>query len=207
VETAKEVLQDNGYFLAKVSAQARVLSSDSAEERVSVSVRVAEGRQYRLEGIQFTAAHVFPPSELRNRVPLYDGDVFDLGKLRQGLEALRHLYGSQGYINFTASPDIKIDDDHQYISVAFTIDENKQYRVGSVELLGLGREVSDHALQIKLKPGDVFNPQFVEDFFDDNKSLLPAHVSRRENTEIKQDSNGTVVIVFDVRPRPQTSSQ
>ena len=31
-ETAREVLQDNGYFLAKVSAQPRVLSSDSAEE-------------------------------------------------------------------------------------------------------------------------------------------------------------------------------
>jgi hypothetical protein len=207
-ETAKEVLQDNGYFLAKVSSQARVLSSDSAEERVSVTLQVAEGQQYRLGKIQFTAAHVFPPSELRNHVPLQDGDVFDLGKLRQGLQVLAHLYGSLGYINFTATPHTRIDNDHQYIAVVFKIDEAGQYRVGSVEVLGLDRETSDHALQVKLKPGDVFNPQFVKDFYEDNKSVLPAQVSRGENTEIRQHStNGTVDIVFDFRPRAQTSSQ
>jgi hypothetical protein len=30
-------------------------------------------------------------------------------------------------------------------------------------------------LQTKLRPGDVFNPQSVEDFYKDNKSLLPTH--------------------------------
>jgi outer membrane protein assembly factor BamA len=170
-ETAKEVLQDNGYFCAKVSAQAHIWSSDAAEEQVSVTLQVAEGQQYRLGEIQFTRAQVFPPSELRNRVPLQDGDVFDLGKIRQGLVVLNHLYSSLGYINFIAFPDIKIDDDLQYISVVFEIHEAKQYRVGSVEVLGLDREISDHALSIKLKPGDVFNPQFVKNFYNDNKSL------------------------------------
>ena len=110
-ENAKEVLQDNGYFMAKVSGQARVLSSDSAEEQVAVCLQVAQGQQYRSGEIQFTGAHVFPPWELRNRVPLYDGDVFDLSKIRTGIEAWKHLYDSQGYINFVASPDVKIDDD------------------------------------------------------------------------------------------------
>jgi hypothetical protein len=34
--------------------------------------------------------------------------------------------GSLGYTNFTTSPSIRIDGDHQYTSVVFKIDENKQ---------------------------------------------------------------------------------
>jgi hypothetical protein len=57
---------------------------------------------------------------------------------------------------------------------------------------------------MKLKPGDVFNPQFVEDFYNDNRSLLPRDVSPRESAEIKPDArNSTVAIVLGVRLCPQ----
>ena len=92
---------------------------------------------------------------------------------------------------------------HQLISVAVELEEGTQFRVGSVEGLGLDREISDRALKMKLKPGDVFNPRFLEDFYKDNKSLWPADVSPKENTQIKQDSrDGTVDIVFDFRLCP-----
>jgi outer membrane protein assembly factor BamA len=79
---------------------------------------------------------VLPPSELRKRVPLDARDVFDLGKIRQGLEGLKRLYDSLGYINLTASSDIKIDDDHQSISAVVELEEDRQFRVGSVKRAG-----------------------------------------------------------------------
>jgi outer membrane protein assembly factor BamA len=87
---------------------------------------------------------VFPPSELRNHIPLDDGDVFDLGRIRQGIVAVSRLYTSLGYTNFTASPDIRIDHNHQSVSVVFELNEDQQFRLGSVEVLGLDREASDH---------------------------------------------------------------
>jgi outer membrane translocation and assembly module TamA len=207
-ENAEEVLQDNGYFGAKVSARARVLSQDDAEEQVSVYCQVAEGQQYHLDNIGFTGVHAFPPSELRSRISLSDGELFDLSKLRKGIEAWTSLYGTQGYLNFTASPDIKISDDRQLISVVIEVEEDKQFTVGSVEVLGLDQQLSSHGLKIKLKRGDVFNSKFVEDFFKDNKPLLPAKVSHWRNVEIKQDAeDDTVAIVFDLRPCPQPTSQ
>lgn len=207
-ETARDVLQDNGYFRAKVSAQAHTLSRDGAEELVSVDCQVVEGQQYRLSDIQLEGAHAFPAAELRSRVQLDDGDVFDLGKIRKGIEAWTGLYGSVGYMNFTASPDLKIDEDRQVISVLFNLEEDRQFRVRSVQVLGLPSGVSGQALKMKLRPGDIFNNEFVEDFFKDNKPLLPADVSPWDNVEIKQDrKNDTVAIVFDVRPRPQSPSQ
>jgi outer membrane protein insertion porin family len=207
-ETARDVLRDNGYFRAKVSARAHALSRDSAEELVSVDCQVTEGQQYRLSDIQLDGARVFPAAGLRSRVPLDDGDIFDLGKIRKGVEAWTSLYGSIGYVNFTASPGLKIDEDRQLISLVFDLEEGRQFRVGSVEVVSLDREVSRHALKMKLEPGDIFNNDFVDAFFEDNKPLLPADVSRWDNVEIKQDpKNDTVAIVFDVRPCPQPSSQ
>lgn len=207
-ENAEEVLRDNGYFDAKVNTQARVLSSDTAEEWVSVYCHVREGPQYRLADIQFTGVHVFPPSQLRSWVPLSDGELFDISKLRKGLEAFSRMYGTRGYINFTASPNITTSDDRQYISVVVNVVEGRQFTVGSVQVFGLDHLISGHDIKLKLKHGDVFNPNFIDDFFQDNQLLLPAGVSPRENVEIKQRlRDATVAIVFDLRPCPRPSSQ
>jgi outer membrane protein assembly factor BamA len=57
-EVASEVLervrtawQDRGYFRVQVGGEAKVLTSGPASERITVSVRVDEGQQYRLESI------------------------------------------------------------------------------------------------------------------------------------------------------------
>jgi len=198
-EGVRDVLQNNGYFHAKVSTETSVSNADPAEEQVWLTFRVSEGQEYRLGQIQFANAHVFPPWELRNQFPLHDGDVFNLGKIRQGLEASRRLYGSVGYINFTASPDLKTDNSHQRISVTLEIEEGEQFRVGSVEVLGLNPEDSN-TLFIKLKPGDIFRQNLIEEFYKDNQSVIPGDASLWKNTQINQDpKNRTAAIVFDFR--------
>jgi outer membrane translocation and assembly module TamA len=205
-ENAQAVLQENGFSEAKVTTQARVLGGDAAEEQVSVYCQVREGPQYRLANIQFTGAHAFSPSELRSRFPLSDGDLFDISKVREGLEALTRLYGSRGYINTTATPDLRPLRDRQLMSVVFNVEEGSQFRVGSVEVVGFDRQIS--SLKIMLKVGDVFNANFLDDFFQDNKALLPAGVSPRENVQVKQHlGDATVAVVFDLRPCLQPSGQ
>jgi hypothetical protein len=198
-ERVRDVLQNNGYFRAKVSTGTSVSNADPAEEQVSLTFRVAEGQEYRLGQIQFANAHVFPPRELRNQFPLQDGDVFNLGKIRQGLEASSRLYGSVGYINFTASPVLSIDNTHQRISVTFKIAEDEQFRVRSVKVLGLNPENSDK-LVIRLKPGDIFNRNLIWEFYKDNQSVIPGDALLCKEIETNQDNiNHTAAIVFHLR--------
>jgi outer membrane protein insertion porin family len=199
-EIVKEAFQDLGYYYAKVSAQSRVLSRDPLEEKVSITFFVAQGLQYRLGGVQFVHGLVFPPSELREQIPLQDGDVFDLAKLRVGIEALTKLHGSQGYINLTANPDLEVDIAHQTISVRLELEEDRQFRVGKVEVFGLDPQISLDDLRIVYKPGDVFNFNLLNDFYQENQDVLPPGLSPADNTYVKQDPrNNTVAIVFDVR--------
>jgi outer membrane protein assembly factor BamA len=199
-ENVKEALQDRGYYYAKVSAQSRVLSDGPLEENVSITFYVAKGPQYRLGSVQFVNGLVFSLSALREQIPLQDGDVFDLARLRLGIDNLTKLYESQGYINFTANPELQVDNAHQTISVRLELEEDKQFRVGKVQVYGLDQQFSVDDLRIVYKPGDIFNANLIKDFYEENLDALPDGLSPIENTHLIQDPrNDTVTIVFDVR--------
>lgn len=202
-ETAVRTLQRHGYFRPEVRARATVLSRDSAEQRVSLTLEVSPGPQYTLAEIHISQAHEFAADQLRKLFPLQDGDLFNLDKIRAGMEALTRLYGSHGYINFTAEPDLRPDNAHHRILLRLDLEEGEQFRVGSVKVLSLEGQLPAESLTIKLQPGDVFNSQLVEEFYRDNQSVLPADVSPREDTQITQDARAhTVAAVFDVRACP-----
>jgi outer membrane protein assembly factor BamA len=151
-----------------------------------------------LTEIHFANAHVFPTSELRKHFPLQEGDVFDIARIREGIETLTRLYGARGYINFTASPDLRFDGEKKRISLAIDLNEDRQFRVASVNVFGLDRQFWGPTLRTKLVPGQVFNPELVEDVFTENKAVLPAVASSRDYTQITQDAKKTAVVIqFD----------
>ncbi len=79
------------------------------------------------------------------------------------------------------------------------IEEGEQFTVGSVEVMGLNPDNAD-TLVIKLKPGDIFGQNLIEEFYKDNQSVIPGDASLWKNTEINQDpKNRTAAIVFDFR--------
>ena len=205
-ENVRDALRDRGYIYAKVSASPNVISSDAKEKRVSLAVQVSEGSQYRLTEIEFANAHVFAPAELRKQFYMHDGDIFDLSKIREGIEHLTWLYGTRGYSNFTVEPDLRPDNAYQRISVTMHLNEDRQFRVASVEVLGLEKEVAEHAVKMTLQPGEIFSPKLFDAFFEKNKSLLPAGVplaDLKERAQVKQNTkDNTVTVVFDLRHCP-----
>jgi outer membrane protein assembly factor BamA len=195
--------QDQGYFRVNSTAQARIISSDSTIQHVSVIVHVDEGLQYRLGDVSFREGDPddplpFPAEELRKLVPLREGDLFNVEKIREGLEALKKLYDSNGYIDFTASPDMEVDEASRRISLVMVLDQQKQYRVGKVEILGVDARTASN-LRSKLKPGDIFNSRLVDDFLKENKAALPADASPRDIEVHRDVRNGTVDARADFR--------
>jgi len=205
-EIVRDGLQQNGYADIQVTVEPHFLSSDPQAARVSISFHIDEGKQYCLKEIRFKNADVFPVEQLRRQFALQDGDIFDLQKVRQGIEALARLYGRHGYLNFTASPDLYPDKSQRQISMVMELDSGKQFRVGSVEILGLDPNVVNSVLKTKFRQGDVFDSKLVDDFFTDNKSSLPVDASSVDDLWIKQDPvKGTVSIVLDFRTCPRAS--
>jgi Surface antigen variable number repeat len=197
----KRVWRDQGYFRAEVTAKEEIVRKDSAGEHVLVIVHVDEGVQYRLGAVQFRSSDpdvplAFPTEELRKLIPMSEGDIFSAEKIRESLDALQHLYGSEGYIDFVAEPLTDIDESRQRISLVMELDQQKQFRVGKVEVVG-SNPVIEAFLKSKLKPGDIFSSRFVEDFLKENKAALPPDISPEDFELLRNVKNGIVDLRFN----------
>jgi outer membrane protein assembly factor BamA len=189
--------QDQGYFQVVIdSPHAQSIGGDSEHERFLVTVHVInEGPQFHLGNIQFTGGTGIPEVELRRVFPLREGEIFSVKQVRLGIEGLTKLYSSLGYLDFTAIPNTEVDDNLQRISLVMRLDEQTQYRIGSVEIRGLDPSVEARLRSI-LVPGEVFNPQSLEAFFKENRAVLPSRGV--DNFEIRRNAKaGIIDLTFD----------
>jgi outer membrane protein assembly factor BamA len=122
-------LRDLGYFKA-VAEEPKVFGED-------VTVTVRPGVQYRLGGIRIEHASVFPAARLRNLFPMHRGEIFIPTKFVEGLESIRSLYATQGYVDLVAVPEAVLDESRHRIDLIVEVDENRRYNFGHLYLEGI----------------------------------------------------------------------
>jgi hypothetical protein len=204
VERVRAAWQNLGYFDVQAQADAKVLSSSPVSQRIAVSVRVDEGRQYRLEKITFRGnKDITNLQALRSQFPLKDGDVFDRAAVSQGLENLRFAYLQLGYLNFTSVPNTQFNDDVQTVLLEVSIDEGKMFYISSVKFLGWHERPSEALLKdLQLNPGKVYDQRLVDLFLEKTIPSVPS-ASRKSRVHQQLDERaGTVAITFDLRSCP-----
>lgn len=136
-ERVRQAYQERGYFKAFIAdPEVNVIGQVEKKKPLEVVISVNEGQQYRLGDISFTGQKAFTAGELRKLIPIQNGDIFNTSKIHAGLENLRGLYGSYGYVNFTPVPDTKIDDHDNRISIVMDIDEGALFRYGKLTVNG-----------------------------------------------------------------------
>ena len=126
-----------GYLDAHVDEpRLSFVSETQSANEVNVSVRVDAGPQYRLGAISLQKATLFPTDRMRKLFPIQSGDLFNVTKIVEGLEQLRSLYGTEGYVDFVASP-MQIEKPHRTLDLIIEIDEGKPYDFGPLLLEGI----------------------------------------------------------------------
>jgi Surface antigen variable number repeat len=193
-EIARDQFQVQGYFKAELSdPEISIVEINSQREVIDLILEVRPGEKYRLGNISFQNEVVFPVDQLRHRFAIADGDVFDISRMRMGLENLRKLYGARGYVNFSAVPDTTIHDADHSISVLIDMDAGHVYRVGRLILDGdewrpgtkakLQRDWQKYA-------GRPYDSQVLDEFLRDE------HASPKVKPEL----------LFSIQPENSTSS-
>ena len=106
-ERARYTLQQDGYFKAEVRLARQLVSP--IQSTVAVTLEISEGQQYRLKKVAFGGNKVISAQELRQQFAIGNGEIFDVEKIRRGLEQLRRLYMARGYINFAPIANTEAD--------------------------------------------------------------------------------------------------
>ncbi len=197
---------NQGYFKITLTAQAQPLWGDSEAEHFLVAVHVEnEGPQFHLGDVRFTGGTGIPESELRQVIPLQEGEIFSVEKVRESIRALTKFYGSHGYIDFTVDPETEDDENLQRISLNMRLDEQKQFHVGSVEIRGLEPSLEARLRSI-IVPGNVVDMEPIDAFFKENQSALPPRGI--ENLRILRNVRlGIADFTFDPQPCPEPRNQ
>jgi outer membrane protein assembly factor BamA len=203
-------LEDLGYFRADEKVTTRTISESATTEHVALNVSVDLGPQYRLGGVQFrsTEADVplaFSNEELRKRVLLRDGDLFDVSKVRQTFMALRQLYASAGWVDFSPAPDFRINDASKRINMTLELDQGLRYRIHELQFLG-NDAAAEKLIRSNLKVGEPFNGLFLQEFYEANKLILPPGAKAEDDVVIKKNpKQGFVDIRIDLSTCPSNS--
>jgi outer membrane protein assembly factor BamA len=173
-EVIRDQFQQRGYFSAKVEdSQIEVDDPLAMPKPVDVEAQVKEGPLYRLAELELANYRAFSSDQLRAQFPVKLGDVFSTEKVRSGLDALRRLYVSQGYLDFTCVPSTEPLPEYA-VRLKIEIQEGRQYRMGKLQIAGAPEVAEDLETRWSLLPGAVFDGTYPEKFVKDNRDILPA---------------------------------
>jgi hypothetical protein len=202
-------LRNRGYFKATATAKLRTLQTEGASIDVLVTISATPGLQYRTGDIRIESTDsayplMISPEVLRGLIPLQRGELFRVEKVRAGLQNLELAYGREGYVDMTLEPDTEVHEARKIIDMVLRIDQQVQYRVGSIGFLGVDTVTREKYIESLPKPGEVFDRTRLGEFFRLNRAILPSDVSR-EDVDVRRDPKSkTVGILFDFRTCTRT---
>ncbi len=204
-ERIRALFQDRGYFTVEVK-NVRLKAGDplGIPKPVTMEAEVAEGLQYKVGEITFAGYRAFGADELRQQFPLKIGAVFERGKVATGLESLRKLYGTKGYLDYTSIPDTRFGS-NATASLNITFQEGPQYRLDKVEFVGKKESTARLRVEWKLEEGAVYDASYLDQYIDTNRDLLPEGFTREDVKIAKDCPKGLVQVRLVVDAAEDTS--
>lgn len=175
-ERVRQGFRDLGYEEARVDKpKFAPLNEPWAFSVCDVSVHALPGARYLLGAIQFKGNSAISAEELRGKFAIEKGGLFNASAVGEGLDSIRRLYLSKGYINMGAIPKIETDELRDTIILTVDIDEGKAWDFGRLLLegpepyAGAGKAL----IAAWTLDGKRFNPELLTEWISANAPFLP----------------------------------
>jgi len=151
------VYQDHGFVQMRVEKYD--VSVDREKARVTITIDVVEGAQYRIGAIKVAGVTLLPEEEVRRQLGLESGEVFSRTALRDGVRNVTDLYSTIGRASAEVVPRTEQQGD-SIIEVAIEVTEGPEVYVERINITGNTRS-EDRILrrEIPFVEGDLFTLQ------------------------------------------------
>ena len=141
----------------------------SVDETLRVTVPIIDGKLYRVGDVKIEGNSIISEQIVRAYLGLQKGEIANGEALSKGLfENLKKLYGTQGFIQYTAEVNPTFKDnpakpDEGIADFIITIDEGKQFTLRRLEFTG-NTFTRDNVLrrEVLVNEGDIYNQQYFE---------------------------------------------
>jgi outer membrane protein assembly factor BamA len=204
-ERIRASFQERGYFATKVNSLGfKPRDPLGVPKPVTLEADISDGPQYKLADIMFVENHAFSSEKLRQQFPLKMGDLFERNKVASGLVSLRKLYGTQGFLDFTAIPDTKFAS-NATVNLNISIQEGTQYHMGKLDIVADKQVAARLYAEWKLAEGNVYDQSYIDQYLEANRDLLPVGFSRANVHRIQNCPDAVVELRLIIDPAEETS--
>jgi outer membrane protein assembly factor BamA len=179
--------QDHGYFKVEIQKlDIKVIDPLTSPKPVRLEAEVSEGPRCRLSGIEFTGNHALSSEALREKFPIKIGSEFKRSKVVGGLERMRSIYSSLGFLDSVFIPETTFDSGCM-VRLNIEVAEGPEYRMDKFEVVGPSELSEKLQTRWELESGTVFNIAYLRTFLDKNHSLLPADFTQSNGVDLIED--------------------
>jgi outer membrane protein assembly complex protein YaeT len=157
-ETIRRRMADLGFRSVRV--QSRLAVSPDSDDLV-VIFDVEEGPRSKVAEVALRGNTVAPLPELRELVPIDEGDDFSPTGVRQGAQRIRNYYADRGYLDARTEVSV-VDLPDDRVRLIYELSEGSRAVAQETEVTGnnISREESIQRF-LDFKPGQVITPQMI----------------------------------------------
>jgi outer membrane protein insertion porin family len=148
VERIREVLLNKGYLNAQVGLPTVELSED--KKWFVVSYAISEGEPFTIAEVGFRGNTVFEDPELREKMKIKPGEIFQRQKIRDEISRLTDLYGSKGYAFAEVVPNVNPNAEERTATIILNIKEGEMMRIRQINING-NDKTKDNVIRRELR--------------------------------------------------------
>jgi len=158
-KTDLQILQyhylNEGYVRFEYDSPIVTVSED--KKWVFITIKVREGKQYRLSTIDFGGDLLFPKEELHEQLSLVEGDIFSISKRTNDVQTLTEKYQDLGYAYVNVVPQTEIDDQKLTVATVYEFEKGTLVRFGRVTVKG-NAKTRDKVIrrELKIREGELY---------------------------------------------------
>jgi outer membrane protein insertion porin family len=193
---------DNGFKDFAIISDSLYTVSD---DRVGLTIRVEEGKQYFLRNVNWVGSSIYPKQYLDRALNIKKGSVFNQTLLNKRLnvdeDAVNSLYLDNGYLFSNLTPvESKIEGDS--VDLEIRIFEGDQAYLNNIDISGNTR-TNEHVVRRELftLPGDLFSKKYIIRSVRQIGVLGHFDPEKINPTPLPDPTNGTVDLLYKLEER------
>jgi len=196
-EVLRRFYLSRGYADFRVISAVADLTPDGKDFFITFTVE--EGEQYRFGDVDVaTNISALDPTVLRPLLTMKPGQIYDVKKIDDSIDALIYAAGTKGYAFVDVRPRVHRDRENHIIGITFEVNEGPRVYVEKININGNSRTL-DKVIrrEFRLSEGDAFNRVLV----DRSKSRIRGlgYFKKVEITEEQGSAPDRTVLNVDVQ--------
>jgi outer membrane protein insertion porin family len=161
-----------GYVTAKVDSLQREFTDTPSVHGITVTAAISPGAPYKISTLTWTPTPVYSAADFARDNKLIPGDLAVASTLNKTIGLIVFAYRSHGYLDAYILPTPTLDDTAHTVAYTLQAVAGEVYHLKSVTPTGLsGAARADFDRGWQMKPGDVYNENYIANFLHNNTAL------------------------------------